>query len=118
MNGLEYSIRFIDIHSLRVCYKVAQEYPEYLEYSVLNSNKVSCAKNEGSINKADIEVATGEYINKITHGLDTFLLKLKRIKGEALLDYMIKLRKRNDKKGDNKTKVPSYLAVDINKEHK
>ena len=40
------------------------------------------------------------------------------MKGQALLDHMIKSRKRNNKKGDNKTKVSSYLAVDINEEQK
>ena len=104
------------MHSLFVCYEVSWEYLEHLEYGIPNSDKVSDAKNKGSVNEAEIEAATREYVKKITYRLDNFLLKPKGIKCEALLDHMMKFRKRNNKKGDNKTKVLSYLAADINKE--
>ena len=96
------------MHTLRVCYELAQEHPEHLERGVSTDDDISHAINAQNNNQTAVEEAR-EHAQKITDGLDTFMLKPEGMKGEALFHHMIQFRKRN-----NGTKPSMYLAIDVN----
>ena len=116
LNGSEYSIRITDMHTLRVCYELAREHPEHLERGVPTNDEISRARNTLNTNQTEVEEAR-EQAKKITHGLDTFMLKPVGMKGRALLEHMIHFRKRNNKRACDAN--PSmYLAIDVNETQK
>lgn len=96
------------MHTLRVCYELAQEHPEHLERGVSTDDDISHAINAQNNNQTAVEEAR-EQARKITDGLDTFMLKPEGMKGEALFHHMIQFRKRN-----NGTKASMYFAIDVN----
>ena len=64
-------------------------------------------------NQVEVEAAK-EQVNKITHGLDDFMLKPERVEGEALLDHMVQFRKRNNER-DRITKLLVHLFTRMSK---
>ena len=57
MNGSEYSIRFTDMHTLRVCYELAREHPEHLERGVPTDDDISHVRNAQNNNQTAVEEA-------------------------------------------------------------
>ena len=97
------------MHSLRVCYEVAVENPDHLEREV--PTKEDLERVNGESGCTEIEAAKLK-TKKITHGLNSFLLKPEELKGEALLNHMIKFRKTHGT--ENASTSPSmYLAIDV-----
>ena len=100
------------MHSLRVCYEVAKENPDHLEREV--PTKEDLERVNGESGCTEIEAAKLK-TKKITHGLNSFLLKPEELNGEALLDHMIKFRKTHGT--ENSTSPSMYLAIDVNATH-
>ena len=113
LSGSEYSIRTKDMHSLRVCYEVAMENPDHLEREVPTKEDLERLNGENGTNP-EIEAAKLK-TKKITHGLNSFLLKPEELKGEALLNHMIKFRKTHGTENARSlsTSPSMYLAIDV-----
>ena len=104
LNSHEYSIRLVDMHHLRVCYEVAKENPEHLDRGIPKDDEIVNETAYATEVKAAKERAT-----KVNDGLDSFMLKPDGMKGNALLDHMIRFRNRNA----NDSKPSGFLAIDI-----
>ncbi len=79
-----------------------------MDHGTPRADDFSCARVDTEGSHTEVEVATKEDARKITHGLDSFLLKPVGMKGEALFDQMIKFRKRNDKSDSNFKPSPMH----------
>jgi len=115
----ECSIPYNDMGSLQACVHLAQENPSHLQRGLPDDDTqaevpvAAAGDNDSSDVVAKVEASR----KKANHGLRTFQLKPSDLSGTALLDHMIRFRRREYESREEEHAISKGLDVKIRTKH-